>query len=97
VESFSSWVTLNSSVELFFIGILVLKHATSLTHKSWKLKIDLDFKLLYHVLTFPLKIVGNILYMTSLSCDQLKDPPHILDMLSGVCKSIITIQVHLCG
>jgi len=49
------------------MGMLVLKRATSLAHRSWKLKIDPDFRLLYHVLTFPLKEVDNILHMMSLS------------------------------
>lgn len=49
VDSFSLWVTLNSYVKLFFMGMLVLKHETSLTHKSWKLRIDTCSRLLYHV------------------------------------------------
>jgi len=67
MDSFSPWITPNNSAELFFIGKVVLKHATSLTYRSWKLRIDPDFRLLYHVLMFPLKVVGNILHITSLS------------------------------
>lgn len=67
MDSFSPWITPNNSAELFFIGMLVLKHATRLAYRSWKLRIDPDFRLLYHVLTFPLKVVDNILHITSLS------------------------------
>jgi len=50
-------------VKLFFIRILVLNHAISIVQRSLKLVIELDFKLLYHTRTDPLKIMGKILHM----------------------------------
>jgi hypothetical protein len=62
-----AWVIPKSSVELFLVGILILKCATSLAQRSLKLATELGSRLLYHVLTEPLKVVGIILHMTWLS------------------------------
>jgi hypothetical protein len=53
VDSISCWVTLNSFVELFLVGMLVLKHATSLTHRLLNPSMEFGFKLLYHAYTDP--------------------------------------------
>jgi hypothetical protein len=47
--------------------MLMLKHATSLTHRSLNPLMKLSSKLLYRVCTNPRKVVGRILHIEALS------------------------------
>jgi len=49
------------------VGMLVLKHVTSLAHRSLKPSIEFGSRLLYQARVNPLKGVGNILHIESWS------------------------------
>jgi len=67
MDSPSDWVTPKRSIELFFIGILILKYATSLGHRSLNSSIEPDSKLLYQAHADSLKVIRSILHIASLS------------------------------
>ena len=49
------------------MGMLVLKHGTSLAYRSLKPSIEFGSMLLYQACVNPLKVVGNILHIESWS------------------------------
>jgi hypothetical protein len=52
-------------VEFFLACMLMLKHATSLTHRSLNPSIEFSSKLLYQPHVDPLKVVRSIFHIES--------------------------------
>jgi len=67
VNPSSCWATQKRSVEFFLACMLMLKHATSLTHRSLNPSIEFSSKLLYQAHVDPLKVVRSIFHIESRS------------------------------
>lgn len=87
-----AWVMPNSSIELFLVGILVLKCVISQAKRSLKLPMKSSFKLLYQACTNSQKVMRSILYISLIS--QMTSPSYFtcFAMLFRIIKVILVVH-----
>ena len=94
MDSPSDWVTPKTFIELFFIGIFVLKYTTSLGHRSLNSLKESSSKLLHQAHADSLKVIWSISHCVTILNFQLQATKHILHTFSQIDKTIIVIQAH---